>query len=159
MRRHRRTIHEGLGRVFQCQYCTEGIRTFGSRLVLEKRPRIQHGMAAWDQESPLPGDGQSPAWSLKPVAPGLPCSEGAGSSSEAPAQTLGKCARQLSEEGESLRSRPAGAPARHRFIARRLQGHPDDNPDNDPSSAAPSARASTAPADLALLSSSRSRGL
>ncbi|KAB0397042.1 hypothetical protein E2I00_018243, partial [Balaenoptera physalus] len=36
LRRHVRVNHEGIKRVYPCRYCTEGKRTFSSRLILEK---------------------------------------------------------------------------------------------------------------------------
>uniref|UniRef100_A0A3Q3KFF6 C2H2-type domain-containing protein n=1 Tax=Monopterus albus TaxID=43700 RepID=A0A3Q3KFF6_MONAL len=42
LRRHERVIHEGNKRVFHCQYCTEGKRTFGSRFLLDKHIRLHH---------------------------------------------------------------------------------------------------------------------
>uniref|UniRef100_A0A3Q3X298 C2H2-type domain-containing protein n=1 Tax=Mola mola TaxID=94237 RepID=A0A3Q3X298_MOLML len=42
LRRHERVIHEGNKRVFHCQYCTEGKRTFGSRFLLDKHVRLHH---------------------------------------------------------------------------------------------------------------------
>ncbi|XP_077447485.1 zinc finger protein 687b isoform X2 [Stigmatopora argus] len=42
LRRHERVIHEGNKRVFHCQYCTEGKRTFGSRFLLDKHIRLKH---------------------------------------------------------------------------------------------------------------------
>ncbi|XP_067111416.1 zinc finger protein 687b [Osmerus mordax] len=69
LRRHIRVIHEGNKRVFHCQYCTEGKRTFSSRFLLDKHIRVHHGVRA--------ADGQGPQ-TRKRSAPG----EGPGSSSE-----------------------------------------------------------------------------
>ncbi|KAM9737272.1 zinc finger protein 687b isoform 1-T1 [Menidia menidia] len=69
LRRHERVIHEGNKRVFHCQYCTEGKRTFGSRFLLDKHIRLHH-------RTP---DGQGPPLTRKRAATGA---EGAGSSSE-----------------------------------------------------------------------------
>lgn len=69
LRRHERVIHEGNKRVFHCQYCTEGKRTFGSRFLLDKHVRLHH-------RTP---DGQGPPVTRKRAATG---GEGAGSSSE-----------------------------------------------------------------------------
>ncbi|XP_036948427.1 zinc finger protein 687b isoform X2 [Acanthopagrus latus] len=68
LRRHERVIHEGNKRVFHCQYCTEGKRTFGSRFLLDKHVRLHH-------RTP---DGQGPPMTRKRAATG----EGPGSSSE-----------------------------------------------------------------------------
>ncbi|XP_023657160.1 zinc finger protein 687a isoform X1 [Paramormyrops kingsleyae] len=50
LRRHVRVNHEGIRRVFYCPYCTEGKRTFSSRLILEKHVRVQHGLTPQDQD-------------------------------------------------------------------------------------------------------------
>ncbi|XP_023815440.2 zinc finger protein 687b isoform X3 [Oryzias latipes] len=67
LRRHERVIHEGNKRVFHCQFCTEGKRTFGSRFLLDKHVRLHHKAA----------DG--PPLTRKRAATG---GEGPGSSSE-----------------------------------------------------------------------------
>uniref|UniRef100_A0A3Q3K4G8 C2H2-type domain-containing protein n=1 Tax=Monopterus albus TaxID=43700 RepID=A0A3Q3K4G8_MONAL len=69
LRRHERVIHEGNKRVFHCQYCTEGKRTFGSRFLLDKHIRLHHKTT----------DGQVSQDSVKRAATG---GEGPGSSSE-----------------------------------------------------------------------------
>ncbi|KAM3596756.1 uncharacterized protein V6R79_020132 [Siganus canaliculatus] len=69
LRRHERVIHEGNKRVFHCQYCTEGKRTFGSRFLLDKHIRLHH-------RTP---DGQGAPMTRKRAATG---GEGPGSSSE-----------------------------------------------------------------------------
>ncbi|XP_026204286.1 zinc finger protein 687b isoform X2 [Anabas testudineus] len=69
LRRHERVIHEGNKRVFHCQYCTEGKRTFGSRFLLDKHIRLHHRST----------DGQGPPMTRKRAATG---GEGPGSSSE-----------------------------------------------------------------------------
>ncbi|XP_071356560.1 zinc finger protein 687b isoform X2 [Trachinotus anak] len=69
LRRHERVIHEGNKRVFHCQYCTEGKRTFGSRFLLDKHIRLHHRTT----------DGQGPPMTRKRAATG---GEGPGSSSE-----------------------------------------------------------------------------
>ncbi|XP_047186146.1 zinc finger protein 687b isoform X2 [Scophthalmus maximus] len=69
LRRHERVIHEGNKRVFHCQYCTEGKRTFGSRFLLDKHVRLHHRTT----------DGQGPPMTRKRAATG---GEGPGSSSE-----------------------------------------------------------------------------
>uniref|UniRef100_A0A8D2J034 Zinc finger protein 687 n=1 Tax=Varanus komodoensis TaxID=61221 RepID=A0A8D2J034_VARKO len=43
LRRHVRVNHEGIKRVYPCRYCTEGKRTFSSRLILEKHIQVRHG--------------------------------------------------------------------------------------------------------------------
>uniref|UniRef100_A0A1A8SB56 Zinc finger protein 687b n=1 Tax=Nothobranchius rachovii TaxID=451742 RepID=A0A1A8SB56_9TELE len=68
LRRHERVIHEGNKRVFHCQFCTEGKRTFGSRFLLDKHIRLHH-------RNP---EGQGPPLTRKRAATG----EGPGSSSE-----------------------------------------------------------------------------
>ncbi|KAF7670086.1 hypothetical protein LDENG_00056640 [Lucifuga dentata] len=69
LRRHERVIHEGNKRVFHCQYCTEGKRTFGSRFLLDKHIRLHHRGT----------DGQGPPLTRKRAATG---GDGPGSSSE-----------------------------------------------------------------------------
>ncbi|KAF3707336.1 Zinc finger protein 687b [Channa argus] len=69
LRRHERVIHEGNKRVFHCQYCTEGKRTFGSRFLLDKHIRLHHRST----------DGQGPPMTRKRAATG---GDGPGSSSE-----------------------------------------------------------------------------
>ncbi|XP_034561523.1 zinc finger protein 687b isoform X1 [Notolabrus celidotus] len=69
LRRHERVIHEGNKRVFHCQYCTEGKRTFGSRFLLDKHVRLHHRTS----------DGQGAPLTRKRAATG---GEGPGSSSE-----------------------------------------------------------------------------
>ncbi|NXK70648.1 ZN687 protein, partial [Sylvietta virens] len=48
LRRHVRVNHEGIKRVYPCRYCTEGKRTFSSRLILEKHIQVRHGIKATD---------------------------------------------------------------------------------------------------------------
>ncbi|XP_029919622.1 zinc finger protein 687b isoform X2 [Myripristis murdjan] len=69
LRRHERVIHEGNKRVFHCQYCTEGKRTFGSRFLLDKHIRLHHRTT----------DGQGPPQTRKRAAT---TGDGPGSSSE-----------------------------------------------------------------------------
>uniref|UniRef100_A0A8C1GHF7 Zinc finger protein 687b n=1 Tax=Cyprinus carpio TaxID=7962 RepID=A0A8C1GHF7_CYPCA len=67
LRRHVRIIHEGVKRVFRCPHCSEGKRTFSSRLILEKHIRVRHGIRARQttdrpnapntRKRSLPGDG------------------------------------------------------------------------------------------------------
>uniref|UniRef100_A0A8D3EA45 Zinc finger protein 687b n=1 Tax=Scophthalmus maximus TaxID=52904 RepID=A0A8D3EA45_SCOMX len=52
LRRHERVIHEGNKRVFHCQYCTEGKRTFGSRFLLDKHVQL-------DGEGAVPPGGRA----------------------------------------------------------------------------------------------------
>ncbi|XP_066531711.1 zinc finger protein 687b [Hoplias malabaricus] len=73
LRRHIRVIHEGVKRVFHCQYCSEGKRTFSSQLILEKHIRVRHGVRA---KQPI--DRQNAPNARKRSVPG----DGAGSSSE-----------------------------------------------------------------------------
>ncbi|XP_078061095.1 zinc finger protein 687-like isoform X2 [Mustelus asterias] len=42
LRRHVRVNHEGIKRVYSCRHCTEGKRTFSSRLTLEKHLQVIH---------------------------------------------------------------------------------------------------------------------
>uniref|UniRef100_A0A8V5GQP6 Uncharacterized protein n=1 Tax=Melopsittacus undulatus TaxID=13146 RepID=A0A8V5GQP6_MELUD len=49
LRRHVRVNHEGIKRVYPCRYCTEGKRTFSSRLILEKHIQVRHGIKVTDQ--------------------------------------------------------------------------------------------------------------
>ncbi|XP_041035692.1 zinc finger protein 687-like isoform X1 [Carcharodon carcharias] len=55
LRRHVRVNHEGIKRVYSCRHCTEGKRTFSSRLTLEKHLQVIHGINmadhAQDQEN------------------------------------------------------------------------------------------------------------
>uniref|UniRef100_UPI00398F8745 zinc finger protein 687-like n=1 Tax=Pristiophorus japonicus TaxID=55135 RepID=UPI00398F8745 len=44
LRRHVRVNHEGIKRVYNCRHCTEGKRTFSSRLTLEKHLQVIHGI-------------------------------------------------------------------------------------------------------------------
>uniref|UniRef100_A0A8C9G940 Zinc finger protein 687 n=1 Tax=Pavo cristatus TaxID=9049 RepID=A0A8C9G940_PAVCR len=44
LRRHVRVNHEGIKRVYPCRFCTEGKRTFSSRLILEKHIQVRHGI-------------------------------------------------------------------------------------------------------------------
>ncbi|XP_059346118.1 zinc finger protein 687 [Ammospiza nelsoni] len=48
LRRHVRVNHEGIKRVYPCRYCTEGKRTFSSRLILEKHIQVRHGLQVTD---------------------------------------------------------------------------------------------------------------
>ncbi|XP_058015948.1 zinc finger protein 687 [Ahaetulla prasina] len=48
LRRHIRVNHEGIKRVYPCRYCTEGKRTFSSRLILEKHIQVRHGIKVTD---------------------------------------------------------------------------------------------------------------
>ncbi|KAM3824838.1 zinc finger protein 687 isoform 2-T2 [Vipera latastei] len=48
LRRHIRVNHEGIKRVYPCRYCTEGKRTFSSRLILEKHIQVRHGIQVTD---------------------------------------------------------------------------------------------------------------
>ncbi|KAA0710108.1 Zinc finger protein 687b [Triplophysa tibetana] len=73
LRRHVRVIHEGVKRVFNCPHCSEGKRTFSSRLILEKHIRVRHGI-----KSRQPSERQSGPNTRKRSAPG----DGAGSSSD-----------------------------------------------------------------------------
>nr|XP_057902370.1 zinc finger protein 687b [Doryrhamphus excisus]XP_057902371.1 zinc finger protein 687b [Doryrhamphus excisus] len=93
LRRHERVIHEGNKRVFHCQYCTEGKRTFGSRFLLDKHIRLKHRSS----------DGQVTPVVRKRAAAGA---EGPGSSSEqdgeggAPGGKLGDEDENTAEDGE-----------------------------------------------------------
>ncbi|KAM4690782.1 zinc finger protein 687 [Rhinophrynus dorsalis] len=49
LRRHVRVNHEGIKRVYPCRHCTEGKRTFSSRLILEKHIQVRHGIKVTDQ--------------------------------------------------------------------------------------------------------------
>ncbi|KAG9355294.1 hypothetical protein JZ751_000132 [Albula glossodonta] len=97
LRRHVRVNHEGIKRVFHCPHCTEGKRTFSSRLILEKHIRVRHGIRARDQRR----DGQGPVQTRKRPAPGRLLEEGMGSSSEPEEGGLtGPGARTMGEEEE-----------------------------------------------------------
>ncbi|XP_033980729.1 zinc finger protein 687b isoform X2 [Trematomus bernacchii] len=100
LRRHERVIHEGNKRVFHCQYCTEGKRTFGSRFLLDKHIRLHHRAT----------DGQERPMTRKRAATG---GEGPGSSSEqdgegGPPGARGGDEEENTEEGEEA---PSGPPA------------------------------------------------
>ncbi|XP_051519623.1 zinc finger protein 687b isoform X2 [Myxocyprinus asiaticus] len=73
LRRHVRVIHEGVKRVFHCPHCSEGKRTFSSRLILDKHIRVRHGI-----RTRQPTERQSGPNTRKRSLPG----EGVGSSSE-----------------------------------------------------------------------------
>ncbi|XP_052389911.1 zinc finger protein 687b [Carassius gibelio] len=73
LRRHVRIIHEGVKRVFRCPHCSEGKRTFSSRLILEKHIRVRHGIRI-RQTSDRPNAPNTRKRSLP--------ADGAGSSSE-----------------------------------------------------------------------------
>ncbi|XP_029370577.1 zinc finger protein 687b isoform X1 [Echeneis naucrates] len=99
LRRHERVIHEGNKRVFHCQYCTEGKRTFGSRFLLDKHIRLHHRST----------DGQGPPMTRKRAATG---GEGPSSSSEqdgegAPPGRAGDEEENATEDGED-----GGGPAK-----------------------------------------------
>ncbi|KAJ8386471.1 hypothetical protein AAFF_G00169410 [Aldrovandia affinis] len=73
---------EGIKRVFHCPHCTEGKRTFSSRLILEKHIRVRHGIRSRDQGARPPRDGQAPVQTRKRGAPGRLQDDAMGSSSE-----------------------------------------------------------------------------
>ncbi|XP_041823204.1 zinc finger protein 687b isoform X2 [Melanotaenia boesemani] len=97
LRRHERVIHEGNKRVFHCQYCTEGKRTFGSRFLLDKHIRLHHRTT----------DGQGPPLTRKRAATG---GEGAGSSSEQDGEVCPPAGRAGDEEENSTED--GGGPAK-----------------------------------------------
>ncbi|XP_072227259.1 zinc finger protein 687b isoform X2 [Leuresthes tenuis] len=97
LRRHERVIHEGNKRVFHCQYCTEGKRTFGSRFLLDKHIRLHHRTT----------DGQGPPLTRKRAATGA---EGAGSSSEQDGE-VGPPACRAGDEEENA-TEDGGGPAK-----------------------------------------------
>ncbi|XP_029023839.1 zinc finger protein 687b isoform X2 [Betta splendens] len=109
LRRHERVIHEGNKRVFHCQYCTEGKRTFGSRFLLDKHVRLHHRST----------DGQAAPVTRKRAVTG---GEGPGSSSEhdgegaPPVGRAGEEEENPTEDGEegagpAKRTRAATVPA------------------------------------------------
>ncbi|KAM4540081.1 zinc finger protein 687b isoform 2-T2 [Odontesthes bonariensis] len=98
LRRHERVIHEGNKRVFHCQYCTEGKRTFGSRFLLDKHIRLHHRTT----------DGQGPPLTRKRAATGA---EGAGSSSEQDGE-VGPPAGRAGDEEENATEDGGGGPAK-----------------------------------------------
>uniref|UniRef100_A0A3Q2YIP5 Zinc finger protein 687b n=1 Tax=Hippocampus comes TaxID=109280 RepID=A0A3Q2YIP5_HIPCM len=85
LRRHERVIHEGNKRVFHCQYCTEGKRTFGSRFLLDKHIRLKHRGT----------EGQAVPMTRKRAATGA---EGPGSSSEQDGEGAAPGSRPVDEE-------------------------------------------------------------
>ncbi|XP_054909773.1 zinc finger protein 687b isoform X1 [Poeciliopsis prolifica] len=87
LRRHERVIHEGNKRIFHCQFCTEGKRTFGSRFLLDKHIRLHHRTT----------DGQGPPLTRKRAATG---GDGPGSSSELDGE-VGPPASRAADEEES----------------------------------------------------------
>ncbi|KAM4630026.1 zinc finger protein 687b isoform 2-T2 [Polymixia lowei] len=100
LRRHERVIHEGNKRVFHCQYCTEGKRTFGSRFLLDKHIRLHHRTA----------DGQGPPQTRKRSATG---GDGPGSSSEQDGEGGPPAARAGDEEENAVEDgEDGGGPAK-----------------------------------------------
>ncbi|XP_013131355.3 LOW QUALITY PROTEIN: zinc finger protein 687b [Oreochromis niloticus] len=97
LRRHERVIHEGNKRVFHCQYCTEGKRTFGSRFLMDKHIRLHHRNT----------DGQGPPMTRKRAATG---GEGPGSSSEQDGEVGPPAARAGDEE--ETNTEDGGGPAK-----------------------------------------------
>ncbi|XP_006788028.1 zinc finger protein 687b isoform X2 [Neolamprologus brichardi] len=97
LRRHERVIHEGNKRVFHCQYCTEGKRTFGSRFLMDKHIRLHHRNT----------DGQGPPMTRKRAATG---GEGPGSSSEQDGE-VGPPAAKAGDEDEA-NTEDGGGPAK-----------------------------------------------
>ncbi|XP_047238745.1 zinc finger protein 687b isoform X3 [Girardinichthys multiradiatus] len=97
LRRHERVIHEGNKRVFHCQFCTEGKRTFGSRFLLDKHIRLHHRST----------EGQGPPLTRKRAATG---GEGPGSSSEHDCE-VGPPAGRAADEEESA-AEDGGGPAK-----------------------------------------------
>ncbi|XP_065326794.1 zinc finger protein 687b isoform X2 [Pelmatolapia mariae] len=97
LRRHERVIHEGNKRVFHCQYCTEGKRTFGSRFLMDKHIRLHHRNT----------DGQGPPMTRKRAATG---GEGPGSSSEQDGE-VGPPAARAGDEDET-NTEDGGGPAK-----------------------------------------------
>ncbi|GAA6227301.1 zinc finger protein 687b-like [Lates japonicus] len=99
LRRHERVIHEGNKRVFHCQYCTEGKRTFGSRFLLDKHIRLHHRTT----------DGQGPPMTRKRAATGR---EGPGSSSEQDGEGAPPGGRGDEEENATEDGEDGGGPAK-----------------------------------------------
>ncbi|KAM8841071.1 zinc finger protein 687b isoform 1-T2 [Spinachia spinachia] len=97
LRRHERVIHEGNKRVFHCQYCTEGKRTFGSRFLLDKHIRLHHRTT----------DGQERPMTRKRAATGA---EGPGSSSEQDGEGGPPGAKAGDEEENATKEGEEGAP-------------------------------------------------
>ncbi|XP_074542271.1 zinc finger protein 687b isoform X2 [Halichoeres trimaculatus] len=95
LRRHERVIHEGNKRVFHCQYCTEGKRTFGSRFLLDKHIRLHHRTT----------DGQGPPMTRKRAATG----DGPGSSSEQEGEVGPSVGRGGAEEENAAEDGEEGA--------------------------------------------------
>ncbi|XP_047461633.1 zinc finger protein 687b isoform X3 [Mugil cephalus] len=98
LRRHERVIHEGNKRVFHCQYCTEGKRTFGSRFLLDKHVRLHHRST----------DGQGPPLTRKRASTG---GEGPGSSSEQDGEVGPPASRAAGDEEENT-TEDGGGPAK-----------------------------------------------
>ncbi|KAJ8335070.1 hypothetical protein SKAU_G00407090 [Synaphobranchus kaupii] len=82
LRRHVRVNHEGIKRVFHCPHCTEGKRTFSSRLILGKHIRVRHGIQSRNQGIRQARDGQGTVQTRKRSASGRFLDEAMGSSSE-----------------------------------------------------------------------------
>ncbi|KAM4550481.1 zinc finger protein 687b isoform 1-T1 [Fundulus diaphanus] len=97
LRRHERVIHEGNKRVFHCQFCTEGKRTFGSRFLLDKHIRLHHRTT----------DGQGPPLTRKRAATG---GDGPGSSSEHDGEAAPPAVRAADEEESATED--GGGPAK-----------------------------------------------
>lgn len=127
LRRHVRIIHEGVKRVFRCPHCSEGKRTFSSRLILDKHIRVRHGIRArqtTDRLNPpntrkrsLPGDGAGSSSELDneggapPVGGGADTDDVAGEDASGPAKrTRASENRPLEQEEDSgtFRCTPCG---------------------------------------------------
>ncbi|XP_068189340.1 zinc finger protein 687b isoform X2 [Antennarius striatus] len=118
LRRHERVIHEGNKRVFHCQYCTEGKRTFGSRFLLDKHVQLQHKTA----------DGQGPPMTRKRAATG---GDGPGSSSEQDGEVGPPGGRAGDEEETAGEDGEEGAGPAKRTRASTASGTPADQAEED----------------------------
>ncbi|KAM4601279.1 zinc finger protein 687a isoform 2-T3 [Polymixia lowei] len=63
LRRHIRVKHKGIKRGFHCQFCTEGQKTFSSRVMLERHIQLRHSVDAASQDTLLGGGGLDEAGS------------------------------------------------------------------------------------------------
>ncbi|KAJ8273545.1 hypothetical protein GJAV_G00102820 [Gymnothorax javanicus] len=82
LRRHIRVNHEGIKRVFQCPHCTDGKRTFSSRLILGKHISLRHGIQPRDQGIRQQRDAQGSVQTRKRSALGSVLDSAVCSSSE-----------------------------------------------------------------------------
>uniref|UniRef100_A0A8C1R506 Zinc finger protein 687b n=1 Tax=Cyprinus carpio TaxID=7962 RepID=A0A8C1R506_CYPCA len=127
LRRHVRIIHEGVKRVFRCPHCSEGKRTFSSRLILEKHIRVRHGIRARQttdrpnapntRKRSLPGEGAGSSSEIDneggapPVGGGTDTDDAAGEDASCPAKRTRASENRTPEQEEddgTFRCTPCG---------------------------------------------------